>query len=311
MTLSLLKNIARGSKSPVSKAPKISDHPELVPRTRGQTLGDARAIQRFLEQNRTHRPGSADSRITAVGINAEGSADKRITGAGDLDSGSVDKRNFRGSGSADSRTTGVGTNEGESAEKRLIEAGALDSGTADRRNCRGSGSADSRTTGVGTNEGGSADKRLTEAGALYSGSADKRNVSGSRSAAFRTTGVRIGEERSADKRLTGSDGVRGSSGFAHKKRTETLGPGSADKRSDGFQKIRGSELADLRTVNGGNSDTGPVVLNVESDEDQSDMIIIESSGRATDVICLKPASADGSKRRSTHGIEENACKKTK
>jgi hypothetical protein len=215
--------------SPVPKRPKISDHPELVPRTRGQTLGDARAIQRFLEQKRTHRPGSADSRITVVGMNEGGLADKRLT-----------------------------------------EAGVRDSGSADRRNVRGSGSAD-----------------------------------------FRTTGVRIGEERSADKRLTGSDGVRGSSGSAHKKRTETHGPGSADKSSVGFEKIRGSELADLRTADGGNSDMGPVVLNVESDEDQSDMLIIESSGRATDVICLKSTRADGSKRRATNGIEVNASKKTK
>ncbi len=217
--------------SPVPKRPKISDHPELVPRTRGQTLGDARAIQLFLEQKRTHRPGSADSRITVVGVSAGGSADKSLS-----------------------------------------EARALDSGSADKGNVRGSGSAD-----------------------------------------FRTRGVRIGEERSADKRLTGSDGVRGSSGSAdHKRRTETYGPGSADKRSVGFEKIRGSELADLRTVGGASSETCPVVLNVESDEDQSDVLIIEqSSGRATDVICLKPASADGSKRRSTNGTIENASKKTK
>ncbi len=141
VTLSLLKNIARGSKSPVSKVPKISDHPELVPRTRGQTLGDARAIQRFLEQNRTHRPGSADSRITAVRINAGGSADKRLTEAGALDSGSFYKRNV------------VGISEGGSAEKRLTEAGVRDSGSADKRNFRGSGSADSRTTGVRIGEG--------------------------------------------------------------------------------------------------------------------------------------------------------------
>jgi hypothetical protein len=225
-----LKNIARGSTmSPVPRRPIISDHPELVPRTRGQTLGDARAIQRFLEQNRTHRPGSADSRITAVGIG----------------------------------------------------------------------------------EGGTADKRLTEAGALDSGSAYKRNVCGSGSAGSRTTGVRIGEERSADKRLTGSDGVRGSSGSAHKKRTETHGPESADKRSVGLEKIRGSESADLRTFGGASSETCPVVLNVESDEDQSDIIIVESSGPANDVICLKPASADGSKRRSTNKFEENNSKKTK
>jgi hypothetical protein len=220
--------------SPVPKRPKISDHPELVPRTRGQTLGDARAIQRFLQQKRTHGPGSADFRITAVGINAGGPADKRLTGTGALDSVSVDKRNFCRSGSADSRTTGV----------------------------------------------------------------------------------RIGEERSADRRLTGSDGAHGSSGSAHKKKTETHGPGSADKRSDGFEKIRGSEeLADLRTAGGGSSDTGPVVLlNVESDEDQSDVLIIEqSSGRATDVMCLKPTGADGSKRRSANGTEEytSTSKKTK
>ncbi len=215
--------------SPVPKSPKLSDHPELLPRTRGQTLGDARAIQRFLEQKRTHRPGSADSRITALGIS----------------------------------------------------------------------------------EGGSADKRLTEAGALDSGSADRRNVRGSRPADFRTTAVRIGEERSADKRLTGPDGVHGSSGSAHKTRTDTHGPGSADKSRSGLEKIRESELADLRTAGGGNSDTEPVVLIVESDEDQSDMLIIESSGRATDVICLKPASAYGSKRRSTNGTEENTSKKTK
>jgi hypothetical protein len=224
-----LKNIARRSTvSPVPKRPIISDHPELVPRTRGQTLGDAGAIQRFLEQNRTHRPGSAGSRITGVGINAGGSADKRLTEAGSHDSGSFYKRNVHGSGSAD----------------------------------------------------------------------------------FRTTGVRIGEERSADKRLTGS-GVHGSSGSAHKKSTETHGPGSADKRSDGREKIRGSELADLRTAGGASSETCPVVLNVESDEDQSDIIIIESRGRATDVICLKSTRADGSKRRATNGIEENANKKTK
>jgi hypothetical protein len=219
-----LKNIAR---APVPKRPKISDHPELVPKTRGQTLGDARAIQRFLEQKRTH--GSAGSGITVVGIG----------------------------------------------------------------------------------EGGSADKRLTGAGALHSGTADKRNVCGSGKADSRTTGVRIGEERSADKRLTGSDGVRGSSGSAHKRRTETHGPGSADKSSDGREKIRGLELPNLRTVNGGNSDTGPVVSNVESDEDQSEMIIIESSGRATDVICRKSTSADGSKRRFTNEFEENTSKKTK
>jgi hypothetical protein len=215
--------------SPVPKMPKFSDHPELVPRTRGQTLGDARAIQRFLEQKRTHRPGSADSRITAVGMNEGGLADKRLAGAGALDAGSLYKRNVLGSGSADSRTTGVG----------------------------------------------------------------------------------ISEERSADKRLTGSDGVRGSSGSAHKKRTDTRGPGSADKSSDGFEKIRGSELADLRTVGDGRSDTGPVVLNVESDKDQSDMLIIETSSCATDVIWLKPASADESKRRSSNEFEENTSKKTK
>jgi hypothetical protein len=254
----------------VPKAPKISDHPELVPRTRGQTLGDARAIQRFLEQKRTHRPRSADSKITAVGINAEGSADKRLTEAGVRDSGSADKRNVRGSRSADSRITAGGINAEGSADKRLTGAGAFDSGSVDKRNVRGSGSADSRTTGV-----------------------------------------RIGEERSADKRLTGSDGVRGSSGSAHKKRTETHGPGSADKSSDGFGKIPGSELADLITAGDGSSDTGPVVLNVESDEDQSDMLIIETSSCATDVICLKPTSADGSKRRSTNAIEVNASKKTK
>jgi hypothetical protein len=205
----------------------------------------------------------------------------------------------------------VGIGEGGSADKRLTGTGALDSGPADKRNVRGSGSAGSRTTGVGISEGGSADKRLTEAGALDSGSADRRNVRGSGSADSRTTGVRIGEERSADKRLTGSDGVRGSSGSAHKKRTETHGPGSADKSSDGLEKIRGPELADLRTFDGGSSETGPVVLNVESDEDQSDIIIYESSGRATDVICLKPASADGSKRRSIDKFEENTSKKTK
>jgi hypothetical protein len=256
--------------SPVPEKPKISDHPELVPRTRGQTLGDARAIQLFLEQKRSHGPGSADSRITAVRINAGGSADKRLT-----------------------------------------EAGALDSRSFYKRNVRGSGSAGSRTTAVGISEGGSAEKRLTEAVGLYSGTAGKRNVCGSGSADFRTTGVRIGEERSADKRLTGSDGAHGSSGSAHKKRTETHGPGSADKRSDGFEKILGSEVADLRTADGGNTDMGPVLLNVESDEDQRDMLIIESSGRATDVICLRPTSADGSKRRSTNGTEENASKKTK
>jgi hypothetical protein len=256
--------------SPVPKRSKISDHPELVPRTRGQTLGDARAIQRFLEQKRTHRPGSADSRITAVGINEEGSAGKRLTEAGALDSGFFYKRNVRGSGSADSRTTAVGISEGGSAEKRLTEAVGLDSGSFYKRNVRQSGLAD-----------------------------------------FRTTGVRIGEERSADKRLAGPDGVHGSSGSAHKTRTDTHGPGSADKSTDGREKIRGSELADLRTVNGGNSDTGPVVLNVESDEDQSDIIIVESNGRVNDVICLKPTRADGNKRRSTNEFEENTSKKTK
>ena len=53
----------------------FSDHPELMPRSRGQTLGDAGAIQRFLQQQNGHRgpAESADRRQTSISFE-QGSA---------------------------------------------------------------------------------------------------------------------------------------------------------------------------------------------------------------------------------------------
>ena len=68
----------------------FSDHPELMPRSRGQTLGDAGAIQRFLQQQNGHRgpAESADRRQTSISFE-QGSAGLSSRGGGESEEVSV------------------------------------------------------------------------------------------------------------------------------------------------------------------------------------------------------------------------------
>ena len=96
-------------------------------------MGDARAIELFLQQKETRATESAHSRITAAEIRRLESADRRTTGDG-----------LRGAGSADRFPTSAEDRKTESADRRTNEAAIRLSGSAESP-ATGTGLAEERT----------------------------------------------------------------------------------------------------------------------------------------------------------------------